>query len=42
MNRRYLLSVLVDEPDEDHRASPDTLNRLDTLNRTVAALTESP
>jgi hypothetical protein len=36
MNRRYLLSVLVDEPDEDHRASPDT------LNRTVAALTESP
>ena len=36
MNRCHLLSVLVDEPAEDHRASPDT------LNRTVAAMTESP
>ena len=36
MNRRHLLSVLVDEPAEDHRASPDM------LNRTVAAMTESP
>jgi hypothetical protein len=36
MNRQSLLFVLVDEPAEDHRESPDT------LNRTVAALTESP
>jgi hypothetical protein len=36
MNRCHLLSVLVDEPAEDHRASPDM------LNRTVAAMTEPP
>lgn len=36
MNRCHLLSVLVDEPAGDHRASPDM------LNRTVATMTESP
>ena len=36
VNRRYLLSVLVDEPAEDPGQSQEM------LNRTVAAMTESP
>jgi len=36
MNSRYLLLVLVDEPIEDRRASPDM------LNRTAATTPDSP
>jgi hypothetical protein len=28
MNGRHLLTVLVEEPAEDHRGSPDMLNRI--------------